>query len=549
MKKRGRNGHGKGALQLIEEATHLLRILPPGITAVYYLGTIPFVLGLLYFVADMSKSAFAYRHEAEAALSMVFLFLWMKCWQALFCNRVKSYISGTPLHRVTFQWIARLCLKQTALQPLGFIVLPAAFIVTLPFGYAYAFFQNLSLMGDGNPGSIRTICRTAFDQAKMLPGQNHVALLTIILFSSFVFANVSLAMFMSPGLLKTFLGIETSFSLSGWGLLNTTFFAAAFVITHVLIDPLIKVFYVLRCFYGESISTGEDLKTELRGLRPAVNIMAALILLFLCGQAVASDVATAPEPRAREELSPAELDRSLGEVIVRKEYAWRLPRETKLQHERGPFAAFIDGIIDTMKDGLNAVRKWVVKALKWLNDHVFKNLRSGPGSAEKTWSGATQVLLYILVAIASCLLAIFIWRSLRSRKTPSYITGENARQVSDLSSDDVTADDLPADEWLMLARQLTEKGDLRLALRALYLGSLAHLALRGVVTVARYKSNRDYERELKRKAAHSPDLISAFSKNVATFENTWYGMHDISRELFSAFSENHRRITTLADRL
>jgi hypothetical protein len=100
----------------------------------------------------------------------------------------------------------------------------------------------------------------------------------------------------------------------------------------------------------------------------------------------------------------------------------------------------------------------------------------------------------------------------------------------------------------VLARQIAERGDLRLALRALYLASLAHLARQGIVTIAKYKSNHDYEKELKRRAAESSELISAFSDNITTFENIWYGMHDISQKTFADFNENHKRIITLAEK-
>jgi hypothetical protein len=89
---------------------------------------------------------------------------------------------------------------------------------------------------------------------------------------------------------------------------------------------------------------------------------------------------------------------------------------------------------------------------------------------------------------------------------------------------------------------------MRLALRALYLGCLAHLARRGIITIAKYKSNHDYEKELRHKTAESSELISAFSNNIATFESIWYGMHDISQETFADFNENHKRIMALAEK-
>ena len=80
MKRAQRRRQGKGAFDLIEEATQLLRTAPVATLAVYYLGAIPFVLGLLFFWADMSRSPFAHQHHAEAALGLALLFFWMKFW-------------------------------------------------------------------------------------------------------------------------------------------------------------------------------------------------------------------------------------------------------------------------------------------------------------------------------------------------------------------------------------------------------------------------------------------------------------------------------------
>jgi hypothetical protein len=59
-------------------------------------------------------------------------------------------------------------------------------------------------------------------------------------------------------------GMESDFSQSPLSMLNTTFFATMFGLTYLCLDPLIKACYVLRCFYGTSLRSGEDLKAELR---------------------------------------------------------------------------------------------------------------------------------------------------------------------------------------------------------------------------------------------------------------------------------------------
>src|SRR5712672_929456 len=94
--KRTRRHQGKGAFDLIEEATHLLRTAPGATLAVYYAGAIPFILGVLYFWADMSRSPFARQHLVEAALGVSVLFLWMKGCQAVFARRLRAQLAAVP---------------------------------------------------------------------------------------------------------------------------------------------------------------------------------------------------------------------------------------------------------------------------------------------------------------------------------------------------------------------------------------------------------------------------------------------------------------------
>ena len=89
--------------------------------------------------------------------------------------------------------------------------------------------------------------------------------------------------------------------------------------------------------------------------------------------------------------------------------------------------------------------------------------------------------------------------------------------MPDLNSEDVVASQLPEDEWLRLAREMMERGELRLAIRALYLATLAHLGLRELISIARHKSNRDYQRELLRRARAREDLQEAFGESVSIF--------------------------------
>jgi hypothetical protein len=83
---------------------------------------------------------------------------------------------------------------------------------------------------------------------------------------------------------------------------------------------------------------------------------------------------------------------------------------------------------------------------------------------------------------------------------------------------------------------------LRLALRAFYLASLARLAAGDLITIAKFKSNRDYERELQRRAHAFPEVLSTFAQNVSVFDRVWYGLHEVNPDLVADFAGNVQKI-------
>src|ERR1700733_8371753 len=103
-----------------------------------------------------------------------------------------------------------------------------------------------------------------------------------------------------------------------------------------------------------------------------------------------------------------------------------------------------------------------------------------------------------------------IFRAIRNRRKSAIVAAEAIQSAPDLRDENVGADQLPEDGWTKLARELLAKGELRLALRAFYLASLAHLADRNLINLARFKSNRDYERELRWRAHALPALVGVF---------------------------------------
>lgn len=551
----------KGAIEIIEEATHLLRLLPADIYALYYLGSLPFILGFLYFWTDMSRGVFACQHAAEAAFSLSALYIWMKCWQAAFCTRVHAHLQGDSPPGWTLRRILRLIALQTAIQPIGLIALPVSSILMLPFARVYAFFHNVSVTGNGKHSDIKEVYLEAWHQAKLFTVQNHIFILIYSLCGIFVFLNTAIIIYLFPLLLNTFLGIETSFSRTTWGMLNTTLLMATIGVSYLVLNPLAKTVYVLRCFNGQSLQTGADLKAELKKFANSAKVVAAAILLFFISfgclvntvSGAQNDVAAVNKQLTYSVIAASELDKSINEVISKREYSWRMPKENIVKKEEsGIIGKFISGLIDTIKDWLKPVIKWLKSAMKWISEKIlgWTEYAHAKDSSSVNWMQSLRIALYALIVIATLVLGFVLWRILKTyRPHKTAATASLTASKPDILREDTLADELPADSWLKMAENLMTTGDLRFALRAFYLASLSLLAQQKVIVIARFKSNREYERELYRKAHHAPELLAAFSGNMHTFEGIWYGNHQVTGDTIRLFKENQTRITAIANKL
>ncbi len=555
MKRTRRRQPGWDALDLIEEGAHRLRTASAATLATYFIGTVPFVLGLLFFWADMSRSPLASQHLAAASLGMAGLFIWMKFWQSLFARRIRAQAAGSPPAVPDVRRGLRICLTQAVIQPSGLFLLPLALVPLLPFAVTYAFYQNAAVLDDGAATGPLALARKSRRQAALWPAQNFLVLATLSVFALVVFLNWITVCLTLPQLCKMLLGVETVFTKSSLAMLNSTFFAAMAGLTYLSVDPLLKSIYELRCFYGESLQSGEDLKAELRPFaRSGLDAAAVLVVvsLMFAPPLLADSDAPAAVAGARagavaggQAILPADLNQAINETIHETKYVWRMPRNQVVAPEarEGWLTQFFDQVGTMIQDGLRTAADWVARMLRKLLSHQPSPVPLQPYSPGYGWLVTLQVLLYGLVAAALAALALFLYRLWRDRRRPPpAMASEPIPNVPDVADENVRADQLPEDGWLRLARELLERGEFRLAMRAFYLASLSQLAARNLISIARFKSNRDYERELRRRAHAYPGLLETFGENLSVFERIWYGRHEAGRDTASQFAASLERL-------
>ncbi len=526
---------GRPADALIEEAIALLRTAPASALLSYFIGAIPFWLGLLYFLSDMSRSADADAHLTAASLGVALLFVWMKCWQTVFTSRLRALVLDEAEAPWTAARILRMTLAQAGLQTWGLPIRFIALLIGIPFGWVSSFYQNITVLGDGRAtnADAPTLFRRAVAQAKLWPWQMHRVIGELSILGLFVWLNLVVLLLFVPSLLKTFFGIETMFTRSMWAFVNTTFFTATFALTMLCLDPLWRTVYVLRCFHGESLRSGRDLAVQLSRVSRPVLLLA---LAGWCAFAGMSAPARAAEPAS---VDATELDRRIADVLERREYSWRMPRE-KVAREKGWLDQWIEDVGKKLNEWGKALKEKLERLFKWIFERWFKD-RSDPDGASKPWGAGARIALWGALALSLAIIAWAILRALREKRAP-VVAAEAIPAMPDLTAADVAADELPEDGWLQLAREHVARGDFALALRAMWLACLAHLGHRELLRIARHKSNRDYDLELRRRARTREELLAAFRENLTAFESAWYGRHAVTPDTFARFSGNLERI-------
>ena len=130
-----------------------------------------------------------------------------------------------------------------------------------------------------------------------------------------------------PFALKMFFGVETMFTKHLAGMFNATFFAASFAATYLCLDPIRKAVNVLRCFHGSSLQSGADLAVQLRTVRRASLHGAGAVVAVVLGVTVLGAAPVSAAMKEEPKVRSAELSRSLDDVLERREFAWRSPRD------------------------------------------------------------------------------------------------------------------------------------------------------------------------------------------------------------------------------
>lgn len=197
----------------------------------------------------------------------------------------------------------------------------------------------------------------------------------------------------------------------------------------------------------------------------------------------------------------AEDSRRLREILGRPEYA----RQIKQQ---------------------SAISRLLQQFLKWLENLIPKPKSISPGIAG-LFSKIAQIFVIVLaLAVLAFVAKLFLPRLLRSRRTKKKAKPHARIVMGERLDPDQTAVDL-----LSEAEALARRGELRAAIRKAYIALLLELGDRKIISLAQYKTNRDYLRAV-RDVEH---LYGNVKQLTDSFERHWYGLAQTTETDWLAF--------------
>ena len=184
--------------------------------------------------------------------------------------------------------------------------------------------------------------------------------------------------------------------------------------------------------------------------------------------------------------------------------------------------------------GKSLAQRWIDWFWDWLRSLFPErpNLPNVDPSAFQPLSVIIQVLVYGLVI---GLVGFLIYKF-----APVIVERFSRKEKRDSSSRVILGEHIDASrsalDLFAEAENFARQGDLRAAIRKGYIALLCDLADKRIIGLARYKTNRDYLRDLRKRSS----LFTRMKLATGSFERHWYGFRTPEEKDWEEFREQYR---------
>jgi len=561
---------GLNSLEALERGFALFRSTFSREAWRYYAGAAPLVFAFIpMWVANgqirFSNSALLL--EAAVLAGAYALRAWMVC---SYMQRVRERAFAIPVPKQVgaiehAAALGRLLAWKITLSTAALAALPT--LAGLTWLYTATQFASIDARADG---SERHTIRGCVALASQWFGGG--LLLFLMLFPLWIAVSLNglIVALLVPQLLHSILGVNTllSTAMGVFALIRSSaFWLALLAGAWLALDPIVKCSFVVVHQHLRSRREGDDLRGLLASLpreqkrkaqmiaAPASGSNAAIGALLVLGVVLAcaslppiARAAQAPLTQSSAEAlsNPArqmqaeKLRRALDQESQRAIYRWH-----DAEHPSPP--TWFDRLLERIGNATS--RAWSAIG-NFLRKLWPRSLNPSPETKGRgSWRIKDLRIWLTLVALLTIATgAVFFW--LRRRRQAAPITIPlSIVPLPDLS-DSAIATARSEDEWFALASRLQQEGELRLALRAAYLGLLAGLAQREWLTIRRDRTNREYLDEFIRRWRRRPqaalearaEIPERLRNGLRRFDGVWYGSHAVTPELVAAYQRDQQEL-------
>lgn len=548
--------------------------------------------GFTLFRATFAREAWRY-YTGAAPLVLCFIFMWVLNGQTRvsdatvlfetillaaayllrvgmvsgYVHRVRERAFGVPRPKpgTLFAWAAalgRLLTWKLILSSAALMTLPT--VAGGPWFYGACQFAGLEA---GEDAAERHSLRRCLALAGQWYGGSVLLFLMLLPLWGAVWLNAFLLALIFPQLLQSIFGVNTLLSteMGIYALLRSfAFWFSLFGGVWVALDPIVKCTFLVVYQHLRSREDGDDLRgilanlprelrTEAGTATPAgaarsaltASLLVAVMFLLVGSQTLSARAAQQPASSGgadtvKESARQARVEKlraSLETESQRAAYRWH-----DAEHPTPP--TWLERQLSRIGAALG--RSW--DALMNLLKKLWpRGLNFSPGGRSR--GGMLKDLRFWLALVGVFTLAVggvLIW--LRRRRDATRVSVPlPVAPLPDLSNAAV-ASERSETEWFVLAEQLEGQGELKLALRAAYLGLLAGLAQREWVTIRRDRTNREYLDEFTRRWRRRPQAAVAAQAetpeklrgSLRLFDRVWYGSYALTAAAVAAYRHGQR---------
>jgi hypothetical protein len=214
-----------------------------------------------------------------------------------------------------------------------------------------------------------------------------------------------------------------------------------------------------------------------------------------------------------------------------------LQRADKVDEHKGAAKQKLESILarpeyESSTQGPSAITRLLRDFIRWIQSLLPEGQSAQPGRP----SIASYIVMTIVVILAVLIVAYVVMLLLKRFRVPSIRRKPRKKREARIVLGERLRPEDTATDLLSEAEALARNGDLRAAIRKAYIALLVELGDRSVITLAQYKTNRDYLRSVSSR----PQLHSPLKRLTESFERHWYGFAQATPNDWQDFRAGYR---------